>query len=188
MKCLWSGIGLFVGLSIGLGQEGDALPPVSKEIVDKLNSWEAEKREALEAEIRTKREEVIAILRKHMSEVTSSGNLDGALAVKKEIAEQEKKAAKPEARATKAREPFAEWIRSVELHEVDTWWKISGRRDFATSQRQPRHAAFACKIDEVKRRGILRRQWPNLYPAISSPIAAGESDPVPTTGRPGCSW
>ena len=126
MKLLPFGILIVISLSIVVGEEEGKLPPISQELVDRLESWESEKRKALESEIGVKRKEVIAILRKHMSEVTSSGNLDGALAVKKEIGEQEKKVAKPAPPQAAARESFAKWVRSIEMHETGNWWEIVG--------------------------------------------------------------
>ena len=63
----------------------DDLPPITKSLVEKLNDWEDDKRDSVSKEIAGKRKEVIAIMTRHLSEATKSGNLEGALAIKKEI-------------------------------------------------------------------------------------------------------
>ena len=150
MRLLIYGMLFFVCMWTVYGDEEGALPPVSQELIDKLESWEAEKRKDFESEVRTKRNEVIAVLKKHMSEVTASGNLDGALAVKKAIGEQEKKVVETEPQnKTTQREPFVKWVRSIEMHETDNWWEIVGD-EMVQHIEGGSVKRFAYKIEEAK--------------------------------------
>ncbi len=61
------------------------LPEDSAELVRKLSSWELEQQAILQSNMKAKRAEVVEILKRQMTETTSSGDLDGALAIKQEI-------------------------------------------------------------------------------------------------------
>ncbi len=65
----------------GFGQ----LPESSAQLIKKLGDWELEKQAALEKEIAEKRAAVAKSLEAQLIEVTKSGDLDGALAIKAEI-------------------------------------------------------------------------------------------------------
>ncbi len=61
------------------------LPEESATLIQKLNEWELEKQAELQTELQKKRQEVVAILQRQLEATTKAGDLDGALAIKKEI-------------------------------------------------------------------------------------------------------
>lgn len=61
------------------------LPEESAELVRKLNSWELDQQAALKTAIAAKRSEVARLLAKKLEDATTSGDLDGALAIRQEI-------------------------------------------------------------------------------------------------------
>ena len=61
------------------------LPEDAKELVSKLSSWELDRQAELQKEITEKRTEVVSVLQTTLERTTKSGDLDGALAIKKEI-------------------------------------------------------------------------------------------------------
>ncbi len=61
------------------------LPQPSADLLAKLGAWELEQQEAFKTSVADKRVGVVALLEKHLQETTASGNLDGALAIRKEI-------------------------------------------------------------------------------------------------------
>lgn len=54
-------------------------------MISKLSQWELDKQAALQKEIRSKRDEVLGLLKKEMELMTRSGDLEGALAIRQEI-------------------------------------------------------------------------------------------------------
>lgn len=61
------------------------LPPVAQQMAEKLAKWEASEKAALEKKIAEKRLQVTKVLSQQLQEVTRSGNLEGALAIKNYI-------------------------------------------------------------------------------------------------------
>lgn len=61
------------------------LPEKAGELVTKLQAWELEQQAALEKTIHEKRKQVIAALENELKVTTKSGDLEGALAIKKAI-------------------------------------------------------------------------------------------------------
>jgi len=61
------------------------LPQASADLVEKLAVWELEQQAALQKAVETKRAEVAALLEKQLQETSASGNLEEALAIRKEI-------------------------------------------------------------------------------------------------------
>ncbi len=103
----------------------DKLPPSAKELTDKLENWETEKRAEFEAEVAAKRAEVVRILERQLTEITRAGNLDGALAIRQKIAtlkpqlkETEQKPDEPEHQQDRTR-------RTLERALVGTKWKMT---------------------------------------------------------------
>ncbi len=79
-------ITLFILLiSSALFAQGDSLPTAAKELATKLETWESQQRSDLEKEITEKRMQVVKALNGHMQKATKSGDLDGALAIRKYI-------------------------------------------------------------------------------------------------------
>ena len=61
------------------------LPKDSQDLISKLTNWELDRQAELQKEIEAKRSEVIEVLKKHLRTTTKAGNLEGALAIRKEI-------------------------------------------------------------------------------------------------------
>jgi hypothetical protein len=61
------------------------LPEKSSQLVKKLNDWELERQVELQKEIAEKRAAVVSALQAQMIEVTKTGDLNGAMAIKAEI-------------------------------------------------------------------------------------------------------
>ena len=72
-------------LSVHGFSDEQKLPPAAEELRAKLNSWEAEKEAALKKEILEQRKKVAAALGRHLDQATKSGDLDGAVAIRKYI-------------------------------------------------------------------------------------------------------
>jgi hypothetical protein len=69
------------------------LPLASALLVEKFERYGADLRSEVEEKIRTKRDEVIAVLEKHLMEQTKAGNLDGAVAIRALLQKWESEAA-----------------------------------------------------------------------------------------------
>ncbi len=68
-------------------QDEKKLPTESQDLINRLADWELEKQAALQAEMKAKRAEVVAVLQRHLAHATKSGDLDGALAIRQKITE-----------------------------------------------------------------------------------------------------
>lgn len=73
---------LIAGYAIG---QSEKLPDESTALLKKLRDWELEKQIELKAEIQEKRDSVVALLQEHLDAATKRGDLDGAIAIRKEI-------------------------------------------------------------------------------------------------------
>ena len=67
-----------------LGQE--KLPPESQTLIDKLTQYEVQIRKEAETKIEVKRKAVVTALQSHLQAQTKRGNLNGAIAIKEQIA------------------------------------------------------------------------------------------------------
>ncbi|MEM9282886.1 MAG: hypothetical protein AAGA96_13750 [Verrucomicrobiota bacterium] len=76
---------LLIFASQFLGAEETSLPPISADLVSKLNDWEAEKKSDLQRDLSKKRQEVTKLLQKHLEDATRSGRLDEAIAIREVI-------------------------------------------------------------------------------------------------------
>lgn len=114
------------------------LPDVSKDLVNKLNEWEVEKTAQLQKEIEEKRRQVVALLQKQLAETTKSGNLEGALAIKKEI-ERLKPQSKPQKTVNQVEPPSRlspiidgninlDWLTTVQFRKANgrVYWYENG--------------------------------------------------------------
>ena len=64
----------------------DELPEDSKDLVEKLEAFKTSEEKKLEAMLLNKQQAVVKILTQHLERETKSGNLDGAVAIRKRIA------------------------------------------------------------------------------------------------------
>ena len=76
-----------VGLLPLHAAEAAKLPPKAQEVMDKLEKSEAKLTTDYKKSVNTERAKSITELQKAQKEVTKSGDLDGALAIKKQIEE-----------------------------------------------------------------------------------------------------
>lgn len=81
-RILFLSLALTLSLSKSLNAQ---LPQASADLVAKLGAWELEQQAALQKAVETKRAEVAALLEKQLQETSASGNLEEALAIRKEI-------------------------------------------------------------------------------------------------------
>ncbi len=77
-------VALFAGTAFG---QAEKLPDDSTLLLKKLAEWEVEVQNELKAEIEEKRKSVVTVLEQHMEEATKRGDLDVAIAIRKEIEE-----------------------------------------------------------------------------------------------------
>lgn len=105
--------GLIAGYATG---EDNNLPDESTILVNKLKDWELEKQNELEAEIQDKRLSVVAVLEQHLEAATKRGDLDGAIAIRKEI-ERLNSEESGELNVTSSKKENKDWF-------VGTRWKI----------------------------------------------------------------
>lgn len=61
------------------------LPQESADLISQLKNWELDQQVALQQEMKEKRKQVAAVLERHLEETTKAGDLEGALAIRKEI-------------------------------------------------------------------------------------------------------
>ncbi len=91
-------LGLLVG-SISLQGEDKRrklLSPAAQTLVQKLDSWEAERKAAYEEEVKGKRKQVAVLLEQHLKTATQKGRLDEAIYLRSLIADFRGMAPQPE--------------------------------------------------------------------------------------------
>jgi hypothetical protein len=80
---------LLASTNFGRCDDDPKLPAETTQLIKRFDLWEAVQREELEKTVRAKTVELIATLKRQLDATTKQGNLDGALAIRKRIAELE---------------------------------------------------------------------------------------------------
>ena len=78
---------ILCSISQSKAEDTHNLPPGAADLKIKLQKWEADKHEDLIAEIAEQRKKVAVALSRHLDKATKSGDLDGAIAIRKYISE-----------------------------------------------------------------------------------------------------
>ena len=124
-------------LTLASAEEKGSLPSDSLDLLAKLQQFETNERTKFETAVLEKRKAVIAVLEKHLDRETKSGNLDGALQLRKAIeglATIQPPVSDPGANspAVEDKDSFAKWLTGKKFTHTDT----HGRRILTFERRK----------------------------------------------------